>query len=85
MRLKCRNLLVGVIIVNSQLEIVGTGDKPVLARNESNASDRDFCDLKRFDDYARFMVIDIGCAIVQPHKNPGLRWVEIDTLHSVGS
>lgn len=64
MRFKCRNFLVGVVVEDPQLEVVGTGDKPVLARDKSNTSDRDLRDLECFYNCAGFVVVDIDRAII---------------------
>jgi hypothetical protein len=48
-RLKGSNLLGGVVVVYSQLEIVGAADDPVLSRNEAPGSDGHVCELEGFD------------------------------------
>lgn len=55
MRLELRNLLRGVVVVNSDLEIIGTANNPVLAGDEATASHRDVGQLKGLDDLLGFV------------------------------
>ena len=43
------DLLRGVIVVNSQLEVIGAADDPVLSRNEATSANRDIGELEGFD------------------------------------
>ena len=42
--------LVGVVVEDTKLEIVRTGDEPVLTGDEFDTSNRDFGNFKRLDD-----------------------------------
>lgn len=50
MCLKGCHLFRGVIIVNAQLEIIGTGDNPILPCDKATSTDGDVGELKRLDD-----------------------------------
>ena len=65
MRLKCRNLLMGVVVEDTQLEVVASCDAPVLAGDEANATDGGVSDLERLDQRAGIVVIDVNSAIVE--------------------
>jgi hypothetical protein len=43
------DLLRGIVVVDAELEIIGTTDDPVLTGNESSRSYRDIGKLKSFD------------------------------------
>ena len=64
-RFKGRNLFVRVVVEDPKLEVITTGDEPVLAGNEANATDRDLSDLERLDQRAGIVVIDVNSAIVE--------------------
>ena len=44
-----RDLLGGIVVVDSELEVIRTTSDPVLARNEAPGSYGDICELKCFD------------------------------------
>lgn len=44
------DLFRGVVVVDSDLEIVGPADDPILASNEAAGSDGDISELEGFDD-----------------------------------
>jgi hypothetical protein len=64
MGLKCGNLFVGVVVENTQLEVVGTSHEPVLASNKFDTTNRDLRDLKSLDQSACFVVVDVDTPIV---------------------
>ena len=49
MRFKRRNFLRGVVVVYSQLKIIGAANDPILSRNETSGSDGDICEFEGFD------------------------------------
>lgn len=49
-RLKGCNLFGGIVIVHSDVEIVGTANDPILAGNESSGSHRNIGEFKSLDD-----------------------------------
>lgn len=49
------DLLRGVVVVDSDLEIIGTADNPVLPRDETTGSNRDVGELKGLDDLLRLV------------------------------
>lgn len=48
-----------VVVVDTDLKVVGTADDPVLASNESTCADRDVGELERFNDLLRFVRPDL--------------------------
>lgn len=44
------DLLGGVVVVDTELEVVAAADDPVLAGDETAGSDGDICEFERFDD-----------------------------------
>ena len=64
-RLKSRDFFVRVVVEDTELEVVGAGDEPVLAGDEADAADRYFCDLKGLDQRAGFVIVDVDRAIVE--------------------
>lgn len=53
MSLEAGYLLGGVVVVDTKLEIVGTADYPVLARDEAASADRDVGELEGLDNCLR--------------------------------
>ena len=49
------NLLGSVVVVNTQLEVIGTTDNPVLSRDESTGSDGNIGKLKGLDNLLSFV------------------------------
>lgn len=64
-RLKGRNLLRGVVVVDSQLEVVGAADNPVLARNKAAGADGHIGQFECLDDGLRFVRPDVDVAAVE--------------------
>ena len=64
-RLKSRDFFVRIVVEDPELEVIATGDEPVLAGNEANAADGDLSDLERLDQRAGIVVVDINSAIVE--------------------
>ena len=83
MRLESDDLLVRVVVEDPELEVITTGDEPVLAGNEANAADGDLSDLERLDQRAGIVVVDINSAIVETGKDPGLGGMEVDALNAI--
>ena len=80
-----RDFFVGVVVEDSQLEVVRARDKPVLPWNESYTSYGDLGNFKGFYDCSCFMVVDVDGAVVETGEHPRLRGVEVDTLDTVGA
>ena len=59
MSLELDDLLVRVVVEDPQLKVITSGDEPVLPGDESDATDRNLRDFKRFDDGGREVVIDL--------------------------
>ena len=78
-----RDSFVGVVVENTDLEVVGARHEPILARYESHATNGYFCDLECLDQCARFKLIDVNRAIVETGENPGLGRVEVDTFDAI--
>lgn len=61
-RLKRSDLLRGVVVVDTQLKVVGTADNPVFPRNKSTGSDGDIGKFKGLDDLLRLVGPDVDVA-----------------------
>ena len=83
MSLEGSDLFVGVVVEYSELEVVRASDEPVLPCDELDTAHWDLCDLKRLDNGAGLVVVDIDGAVVEPSEQPWLGWVEIDALDTV--
>ena len=83
MGFKGRDLFMGVVVEDTQLEVVGAGDEPVLAGDEADAADRYFCDLKGLDQRACFVVVDVDRAVVETGEDPGLGGMEVYAFYAV--
>ena len=77
------NFLVSIVIEDSELEIIGTRNEPVLAGDEADAADRYFCDLKGLDQRTGFVIIDVDRAVVKTGEDPRLGWVEVNALNAI--
>ena len=83
MGFKGNNFLVSIVIEDSELEIIGTRNEPVLAGDEAYTSYRYLRDLERLDESSSLVVVDVDSSIVETCEQPWLRWVEVDTLDTV--
>jgi len=83
MGLKRDNLLVGVVVKDAQLKIVGTCYEPVLASDKFYAADGNFSDLECFDDCACIMIVDVDRSIIETSQEPWLGWMEIDAFDTI--
>jgi hypothetical protein len=83
MGLKCSDLLMGVVVEDTQLEIVGACDKPVFAADKLDAANRDFCNLKSFDHCSCVVVIYVDSAVVETSQKPRFGWMKIDAFDTV--
>jgi hypothetical protein len=84
MGLECRDFFVSVVIEDAELEVVGAGDEPVLARNEFAATNGDLGNLERLDDSACLVVINVHGAIIETSQEPWLGGMEVDAFDSLG-
>ena len=73
----------GVVVEDAKLEVVGAGDKPVLAGNEADAADWDLSDLEGLDHRAGFMVVDVYRAVVETGENPWFGGVKVDAFYAI--
>lgn len=55
MSFKLRNLLRGVVVIYSNLEVIGATNNPVFTCDEATSSDGDLCELKRLDGLLSFI------------------------------
>lgn len=57
------NALLSVVVVDSQMEVIGTADEPVLPRDKSDGPYWDLCDFECLDKCTCLMVPyeDIAC------------------------
>ena len=79
------DLLRGVIVVYSQLEVIGAADNPVLARNETSSSNRDIGELECLDDCLRLEGPNVCVAAVKSGEDPWLCRMKVDALNSLGT
>ena len=82
-RLKSRDFFVRVVVEDPEMEVITTGDEPVLAGNEANAADGDLSDLERLDQRAGIVVVNVNSAIVETGQDPGLGGMEVDALNAI--
>ncbi len=62
MRLERRNLFRGVVVVDTELKVVGAADNPVLARNEATGTDRKVGQFERLNRALGLVGPDLGVA-----------------------
>ena len=82
-RLKRNDLFMRVVIEHAQLEIVRTGNEPILARDKTHTSYGYFCDFECLYERARFKVVGVYTSIVQTSKEPGFSRVKVDRLDAI--
>lgn len=82
--LKRRDFFVRVVIEDTELEVVGACDEPVLARNELATTHGDLGNLEGLYDGACLVVINVHGAVVEPRQQPWLSGVEVYALDSLG-
>lgn len=82
-RLERRDLLMGIVVEYAKLEVVRARNEPVLASNELHTANRNLRDLECLNNGARFVVVDVDGAVVQPGEQPWLRWVKVDAFDAV--
>lgn len=58
MSLEGCDLLGGIVVIDSQLEVIRTADDPILARNEASSPNRDIGEFEGFDNCLEAMSID---------------------------
>ena len=99
MRLEGGDLLGGVVVVDTHLEVIGATDNPVLPRDEATGADGNVGKLECLDDLLCFVRpdIDMTCPVstalpdpslhvhtaVQSRENPWLVRMEVDALDSL--
>lgn len=72
MGLKRGNLLRGVVVVYSHLEVIGAANNPILSGDESTGTHGDICELKGLDDLLSFIGPDVNVAYpCQLRRPPG--------------
>jgi hypothetical protein len=79
-RLKCDNLIVGIVVENTEMKVVRACNKPILASDEPDTAHRDGGNFKRLDDSAGFMVVDVNGAVVVACQEPWLGWMKVDVF-----
>lgn len=78
MRFKRGYAFLGVVVVASEMEVVGAADEPVLAGDEGDGADRDLCDLERLYERAGLVVPDEDVARVESGEDPRLGRMKVD-------
>lgn len=68
MCLECGDFFMSVVVEDPQLEVVRASNEPVLARNETDTSNRNFSDFKRLHQRCSFVIVDVDCAIIETGK-----------------
>ena len=79
---KRRDLLLGIVIEDTKLEVVGPSNEPVLLWDEAYAMNGDFYNFKGHD-CAYFMIVDVDDSVEQSSDEPKFCWVEIDGFDTV--
>jgi len=64
-RLEGGDLLRGIVVVDTNGEVIGTADNPVLSCDEAAGANGDICKLKGLDDGLCFVGPDVGVARVE--------------------
>lgn len=79
MRLKGGDLFGRVVVVDSQLEVIGTAHNPVLSCDEATGANRDIGELEGLDDLLRLVRpnVDVSCkatesAVYSGHRQQAL-------------
>lgn len=83
MGFKLGYLLTGVEVVNSDLEIIGTYNDPVLSRYKFTSSHWDITDIDCFHFGACIVGPDLNFTGVQCGQHPWLCWMEINALDTI--
>lgn len=83
MRFEGRDLLGGVVVVYSELEVITSAHNPVLAGHEATSANGDIGELEGLDDALCFIGPDVDVAAVEGGEDPWLRGVEIDALDTL--
>jgi hypothetical protein len=65
MGFKGRNLFVGVVVENTQLEVVGTSHEPVLPGNKLDAANWNLGNFEGLDQSTCFVVVNVDTSVVQ--------------------
>ena len=74
-----------VVIEDAQLKVIRANHKPVFASDEFDTAGWYFWYLKRLDQGARFMIIDVDSSVVKTRQDPWFGRVEVDTFYSIWS
>lgn len=73
----------GVVVEDSNLEVVRARDEPVLSRDEADATNGDLRDLKCLDECACVMIVDVDRAVIETGEDPGFSGMEVDTFYAI--
>jgi hypothetical protein len=84
-RLKRDDLFVRIIIEDAQLEVIRTGNEPVLARDEAYTSNGYFRNLEGFHEGTGIGVVDVHAAIVETSEQPRFGRVKVDCFDAIGT
>lgn len=79
-RLEGCDALLGVVVVDAEVEVVAAADEPVLAGDEGDGAHGDLGDLERLYERFRLVVPDDDAARVQAGNDPWVGRVEVDGL-----
>lgn len=83
MSLKGVRLVQRVVVVDTDLHVIGPGDEPILASHKASGSHRYIADLKVLDQLLVLVVHDVYVAIVQGAEHPRLRGVNVYAFHAI--
>lgn len=83
MCLKRMHSIQSVVVEDTDLHVVGSGDDPVLSRYELGSPHRKVAYFKRFNQLLVFVVPHVDIAIVQRAEHPRFGWVEVHAFHPV--
>lgn len=85
MGLENLDLLHGVVVVATDVHVIGTDDDPLLPWHEDTASHGLIRNFKRFYDAASLVVVDEDMAVVHRRENPWLGGMDVDALDALRS
>jgi hypothetical protein len=85
MGLELRDFFVGVVVEDTKLEVVTSGDKPILPSDESQTPNWDFRHLECFYQRARLSIVDVNRAVIEAYKEPWLCRMKVDALHAISA
>ena len=83
MRLERCDLLRGVVVVDAQLEVIGTCYYPILPRDEATGAYGYIGELEGLDDGLRYVRPDVDVAAIQGREDPWLGWMKVNAFDTL--